>query len=971
MPRARRASGLCALFLSSCTLVLAQQPAPAPKVDLAAPLPFDPAVRTGTLPNGLTYYIRQNGRPAQRVLLRLAVNAGSIDEADDQQGLAHFLEHMAFNGSEHFPPGALVEYFETVGARLGPHVNAYTSFEETVYMLTLPTDRPEVVQRGFEALADFAGGLTLDPGQIDQERGVVIEEWRAGLGAASRIRDRQIPVLYHDSRYADRLPIGDPEVLRTAPPAEFRDFYDRWYRPDRLAVVVVGDIDPAAMESAVRGAFGPLRARSDAPTERDTRVPPHAETLVSIVADPEASRSSVSVVRKRPREEARTVAEYRRALVERVLERALNERFEELARRADARILGAGAGGGRLAPGVESFSLGAGVEDGRLVDGLTTLAIEANRAVRHGVGPAELERAKQWMRAFYERAFRERDKTESASFAREYVSHFLTGEPAPGIAHEYDLAQALLPGISAEDVSRLAREVLHDGSRVVLAVSPQKAGLRVPTEDDLEAALAAAEAVAVTPWTDTVSTRQLMEQVPEPAAVASRREIADLGITVVRFANGLEAWLKPTTFKNDEIVFSMYAKGGSSLAPPEDYLDAAFSASYVMLSGAGGLQALELQRLLAGRLVSAAPSVALSTHGISGSAVPADLETALQLLHQRVAAPGDDADAFALLRRQLEAAVVNRRQDPQQVFAERLSIVNTSNHYIAQPVTPERVASLDRETMGRFFRERFADAGAFTLFMVGAFDLERTVPLLARYAGTLPGSTAAAADYRDVGLRFPASVERAAVEAGREPRGQAVVSFFAEPSLDPAEQEAVDAATTVLETVLRDILREALGQTYGVSVDLQQYWPQRGAGHVSVRFGADPGNVASMVDRVLSEVKRLQTEGPTAELANRAKQSALRAHETAIRQNGYWLGRLQAAHLLGRDPSEIARRPAFIEAVTPEAIRQAFAKYFPLDRYTVVTLAPAAAAAARAAGATSSSRTDAPPAPAVPAVPRR
>jgi len=952
MHHARLVSSAWALTLGLCwgTPASAQQPAQAPAVDLQAPLPFDPAVRTGTLPNGLTFYIRHNNRPEQRVLLRLAVKAGSIDEEDDQQGLAHFLEHMAFNGSEHFPPGELIEYFETFGARLGPHVNAYTSFEETVYMLTLPTDRPEVVQRGLVALADFAGGLMLDPDQIDRERGVVIEEWRAGLGAASRIRDRQIPVLYHDSRYADRLPIGDPEVLRTAPAGEFRDFYDRWYRPDRMAVVVVGDIDAEAMESAVRSTFGPLEARSTAPTGRDTAIPAHAETLVSIVADPEAARSSVSIVRKRPQPEERTVAEYRRALVERVLERALNERFEELARRPDARILGAGAGGGRMAPGVASFSLTAGVEDGRLVDGLTTLAIEANRARRHGIGPGELERARQWMRAFYERAFRERDKSESGSFAREYVSHFLTGEPAPGIEYEYELAQALLPAITAGDVSALARELLHDGSRVVLAVSPQKNGLRVPTEAEFDETLAAAAKVAVTPWADTTTTRELMEQVPEPAEVVSRRSMAQIGVTVVEFANGLEAWLKPTDFKNDEIVFTMYARGGASLAPPENYLDATFSAAYTRLAGAGGLKALDLQRQLAGRLVSAVPSVSLSTHGVSGSSVPADLELALQLLHQRVAAPGDDPDAFALLRRQLDAAVVNRRQDPQQQFEERLSLVNTSGHYVAEPVTPERVASLDRETMTRFFGERFADAGAFTLFMVGAFDLEQAIPLLARYAGTLPGSASADSGYRDVGLRFPASTGRAQVEAGREPRGQAVVSFFAEPSLDPVEQETVAAATTVLETVLRDILREELGQTYGVSVGLQHFWPQRGAGHVSVRFGADPENVESMTDRVLAEVKRLQQEGPTADLTNRAKQSAHRAHETAVRQNGYWLSRLQSSHLLGRDPAEIPRRPEFIDSVTPERIRQVFVKYFPLDRHTVVTLVPAAGAAAEETG---------------------
>jgi zinc protease len=929
---------LSALLASAllCSGTAAQAP-----LDLQAQLPFDASVRTGTLPSGLTFYIRQNARPEKRVFLRLAVNAGSLDEEDDQQGLAHFLEHMAFNGSEHFPPGELISYFESFGSRLGPHLNAYTSFEETVYMLTLPTDRPEVVQKGLTAFADFAGGLTLDPAQIDKERGVVIEEWRGSLGAASRIRDLQIPVLYHDSRYAERLPIGKPEVLRTAPPDRFRAFYDTWYRPDRMAVVAVGDIDPAEMETSIRTAFAALKPRGESPAARNTSVPPHDATLVSVVADPEATRTSVSIVQKRPHPAERTVGDYRRALVQRILERALNERFDDLRRRPDAKILGAGAGGGRMAPGVESFALSAGVEDGRLEDGVTTLVIEANRAERHGFGPAELDQARRWMLAYYERAYRERDKAESPSLAQEYVSHFLEGEPSPGIEYEYTLAKALVPGITTAEVSALARELLHDGSRVVLAVSPQKDGIRIPTADELRAALAAAEKVGVTPWADTATTRELMERRPDPAAVESTRELRDIGVTIVRFANGLEAWLKPTDFKNDEIVFTMQARGGSSLAPPEDYLDASLSSSLVMLSGAGGLKALELQRVLAGKLVSAVPFVSLSTHGIFGSSTPAELETALQLLHQYVVAPGDDPDAFPLLKRQLDAAVVNRLQDPAQIFGDRVAAVNTSGHYTAQPLTSERVAALDAVAMRASYRERFANAADFTLFMVGAFTLDQAVPLLARYAGTLPSTGTAASNYRDVSIRFPSGIEQATVAAGREPRGQVVMSFFAEPSLELAEQESVAAAATVLETVLRDILREELGQTYGVSVGLRQQWPQRGGGHMTVRFGADPANVASMAERVLAEVKRLRQEGPTTELTERARESARRSYETALRQNGYWLGQLQSAHLLGRDPGDILRRKQFIEALAPATVREMFVKYFPPDRYTVVTLVPA------------------------------
>jgi zinc protease len=922
------------------------QPSAQPRpLDLQAPLPLDPAVRRFTLENGLTVYVRRNARPANRVLLRLAVNAGSLDEADDQQGLAHFLEHMAFNGSEHFAPGEFVSYFESVGARLGPHVNAQTGFEETTYMLDLPADRPDVLARGFTALADVAGGLSLDPVQVDKERGVVIEEWRGSLGAGTRVRDKQLPVIFRGSRFAERLPIGKPDILRTAPVARIKAFYDTFYRPDRMAIVAVGDADPAALEQSIRATFAGLRARGGASPARDDRIPLSSDTLVSVVADPEVQRSSVTMLQKRAREPQARGVDYRRSLVDRLVQQMMNERFEDLSRRPDARILGAGVGDEDLSRTTAAFALSASVEDGRLRDGLTTLAIEARRVREHVFGEAELDRAKKWLTAYYARAYAERDKTESASFAREYVSHFLDGEPAPGIEAEYRLSAGVLPGITAQDVSASAARLLAPESRVVLAVSPQKDGLAVPAEGDITAALAAASALGVTPWADVAANRALMEQPPAPAAVVSRRERTDLGVTIVGFANGVEAWLKPTDFKNDEVVFTMYARGGLSLAPPADFTNASLATSYIALSGAGGLKALDLQKTLAGRIAAASPYISLHTHGVSGSATPADLEVALQLLHQRLVAPGDDPEAFALLERQLEAAVANRLQNPQALFGDKAGEINTSAHYTAQPLTLDKIAALDRAGMREFYRARFANAADFTFFMVGAFKTDEAVSLLARYVGTLPstgGPTSAAAD---IGLHFPTGTARAEVTAGREPRGQALVSFYADPPPDPDEQERVLAATDVLEIALRDILREDLGQTYGVSVDLVQRLPARGAGYTSVSFGADPANLAGMVDRVFDQVRRMQREGPTADLTSRVKETARRNYETALRQNGYWLGRLQTTHLLGQDAGVILTRPARIEALSPDVLREALVRYFPLDRHTVVTLVPATPAA--------------------------
>jgi zinc protease len=919
----------------------ATQAAPAPEAFApSAPIPIDPAVLTGTLPNGLRYYIRRNSRPEKRVLLHLAVKAGSVDETDAQQGLAHFLEHMGFNGSKHFKPGELVATFESTGARLGPHVNAQTGFDDTIYMFQLPTDKPGIVEKGMQALADFAGGMTLDLKEIDKERGVVIEEWRGGLGAGSRLRDQQIPVLFHQSKYAERLPIGKPDVLKTFPAEELRAFYTKWYRPDRMAVVAVGDMEPAALEGLIKTEFGALAKPSTPAPERNYPVPLHSDALMKVATDPEATQSSVSIVRKRPSQPQNRVADYRRGVVNSLAYEMLSERFDEISRKPDAPFLGAGAYGGSLSPTVDSFTLGASVQDGKIEAGLIALEIEANRVERHGFGAAELGRARKWTLASYDRALAEKDKTESGSYVQEYVNNFLEGEPSPGIEYEHKLVQALLPAIDAAEVTAAAKVVFSDASRVILAVSPQKADLMVPTDAQLRAAVTKADAVAVTPWSDTSSSAELVARMPEPGTVTERREIPELGVTVVRFSNGVEAWLKPTDFKNDQVLFSLAASGGSSLQVPEKFVEAQLATGQAELSGAGGHRALDLPKLTAGKIASASPYISLSSHGIQGSSTPANVETALQLLYIKFTAPGDDPDAFALIKRQLEAAVVNRLSSPSAVFGDKLGEVNTTNHYASRPLTVERIAALDRAAMVSFYKERFSNAADFTFFMVGAFKVDEALPLLSRYVASLPSTGKSTSRFKDVGITFPSAPQRVRVEKGREPKSETVMSFFADPPIEEVEQTRVEAATEVLEIALRDILREELGETYSVLVALSQSPPQRGGGHIEIRFSGSPENMDRMIARVEQEVARLQKEGPSEDLTTRAKETARRAHEVAVKQNGFWLGRLQSAKLLDRDPMLILGRLQRIDAVTPAVLHETFKKYFPADRSTVVTLVP-------------------------------
>ncbi len=717
--------------------------APAPAATtyrLEDPLPFDPAVRRGRLPNGMSYYIRRNARPEHRVALRLAVDAGSVLEQEDQRGLAHLLEHMAFNGSKHFAPGELVGFLESIGARFGADANAYTSFDETVYMLEVPTDRSGLVEKGLTVLADFAGGWTLSKDEIDKERGVVLEEWRLGQGANSRLQRLQFPILMHGSRYAERLPIGDPDVIKSSDPGRLRAFAREWYRPDRMAVAVVGDVDPVKAERWIQDKLGEVPAAAPGATRPVYDIPNHPETLVSVATDPEARVSGVSVIFKHPKLPEGRVGDYRRSLVETLFHSMVNSRLAEMARRGDAPFLGASSSGGTIGRNTDTEVLGAVVADGGIATGLRALLTEAERVRRHGFAPAELDRARRELLAQYERAWQERDKSESSSYAREYVSNFLTGEPSPGIDVELALVRQFLPTITLDEVRDVTLRNIHEDSRVVLAVAPQKEGVAVPTEAEVRGVLTSVTQVAVTPWEDRTAGRQLLEKPPLGGTVVSRRKIDPLGITVLTLSNGVEAWLKPTDFKNDQVVFGADAFGGASLAAPEHVVEALLSPVAVGEMGAGEFTPVEIEKLLAGKLVQVSPEVQHYTHGISGSSTPADLETALQLVYLELTAPNDRPEGFEVLRHRLETAIAHRASDPGSVYGDAIVEINTAGHYLYRPLLPRALCQRRRPhlRLRRQFRRGDHHAAPGPLSRRAALDGQSGLPLR-RPRGEVPG----------------------------------------------------------------------------------------------------------------------------------------------------------------------------------------------------------------------------------------
>jgi zinc protease len=922
-----------------CLFVLLLLASPALAQDLSAPLPLSTAIRTGTLPNGLTFFIRRNAQPEKRAALRLVVKAGSIDEAEDQRGLAHLLEHMAFNGSTHFKAGELVTYLETIGARFGPDVNAYTSYDETVYMLEVPTDRPEIVGRGFEALSDFAGGITLATEEIDRERGVVIEEWRLRQGVGSRMESAQMTALYGESRYVDRVPIGLPDLIKTFPAQRLRDFYRDQYHPDRMAVIAVGDLDPEATEALIREHFSgiPAAPRVERPA---APIPPHQDTRYVSLTDKEAQGSSVSIIFKHPLLPYRTIGDYRRSLVRALIHSMLNSRFAEISRQPDAPFLRAGSNDETLGRTVEAVGVSARVNDGAMEKGLNALAQELARVRQYGFGEGELDRSKRAAMATYERAYNERDKSQSGGYASELVRYFLEGEPAPGIEIELDLVRKLLPTITAAEVGAFARTLITDESRVVIATAPEKPGVQAATQASLSAALSAGTAAAVTPWKDEFAGRTLMAKKPTPGTVKSRREIPEIGVTVLTLSNGVEVWLKPTDFRNDQIQFTSYARGGTSLASCAEYLDASLSTSFVGIAGVGGYNPIDLGKMLAGTVANASTYMSTYTHGVSAGSTPKDLETALQLTYLHFTAPNHDAAAFDLLKRRLEAGIANQKQNPGSVFGERVRRVNTNDHCTARATTSEEIQRLSPERMMAYYTARFSNAADFTFFFVGAFNVDAITPLLNTYLGSLPSKGKKTSKVGDMHLEFPKMVMRETVNKGQEPRSQTVMTFFADTKLDELETHRLRAATTVFEMHLRELLREELGGTYSVGVGYSDTSPQQGYGTTSVQFGSSPDNADKLAKAVITELERLKKEGPSDSDLQIVKETEKRELETSMRQNGYWLNSLQAMHILGRDARRIPLRSERTDSLTKENVHAMLKKYFPEDRYTVMTLMP-------------------------------
>lgn len=918
-------------------------PAPASQADdLAMPLPVDPLVTVGTLPNGLRYYLRANGVPERRAELRLVVNAGSVLEDEDQLGLAHVVEHMAFNGTAHFAKQDIVAFMESIGMRFGPEVNASTSFDETIYMLQVPTDKPELLEKAFLILGDWAHSLSFDPAEVDKERGVILEEWRQRRGAGARMQEVQLPVLLHGSRYARRLPIGTVASIKTFAHDRLKAFYRDWYRPDLMAVVAVGDFDPSAVEALVRGRFGSI-PRPDNPRPRPSYdVPDHDATLFAIAADKEAATASVAVYDKLAVRDEGTAGAYRDRIVDQLVVGMLNRRLSELTQKPDPPFLAGGGGRGRFVRTKDASTLSAMVKEDGIGRGLEGLFTEALRAARFGFAATELDRQKRDVLRSIERLAAEQGTQESSRLAAEYVRAFTQGETIPGIAFEQVLHQRFVPDISPEEVNARAREwsARAGRNRVVVVSAPEKSGLAVPDGPALASIIASVSEKPLEPYVDTAPDRALLETPLSGGQVVKTVRKPEFGITEWVLSNGITVVVKPTDFKADEVVFRATSPGGTSLAADADYVAAATSSQVIAAGGAGPFSAVELRKVLSGKAVSVRPSIGETEEGLSGSASPRDLETLFQLVYLTATQPRADPTVFGILTTQMKSVLANQRATPSFAVAEALQSALYQGHFRARPMTPELVDEMSLEKSLAFYKDRFADMGDFTFVFVGSIDAAVLKPLVERYLGSLP-SNRRAESWKDVGMRTARGVIERTVRKGIEPKGQAAIMFTGPFAFSPAERAALRAMSLVLETRLRATLREDLGGTYSVSVNAGYAKVPVARYNLGISFGCAPDRTAELLKAVRAEIDLLRSSGPTPQQVSDAKIALVREFETNSKQNGYLLNQISLRYQYGEDLGQLFGLAGYYErAVTAAAIQEAARRYLDPGNYVQVTLLP-------------------------------
>ncbi|MEL1243587.1 insulinase family protein [Flavobacterium sp. DGU11] len=906
-----------------------------------APIPFDPAVKTGKLKNGLTYYIRKNSKPENKVDLRLVINAGSILEDDDQQGLAHFMEHMCFNGTKRFPKNALVDYLQSIGVKFGQHLNAYTSFDETVYFLPIPSDNPEKLEKGFQIIEDWAFNAVLTPEEIDKERGVVLEEYRIGLGADNRMMKRFMPKMMYKSHYADRLPIGQKEILENFTYDKITKFYKDWYRPDLMAVIVVGDIDVAAMEKKIQEHFSSYSNPKNERPRKMFEVPNHKETFVAIETDKEATGSDVEIIYKdyeMPKTIV-TVGDYQKDIEKGLFSMMLNNRLRELANSPTPPFtFGMSYHAGIGARTKEGYQARAMTAEGKQLEALKVLLDESRRVQKYGFSESELERAKTDILARLERGYNERDKTMSAAYVGQYQSNFLTKSPAPGIEWTFDAMKKMLPSVKLANINSLINGYMKEDNRVVVITGPEKEGVVMPAEKEVLAVLNSS-GENLKPYDEGTKATSLLRNEVKPGTITKKESNAKLGTTTLTLSNGVKVTYKKTDFKNNEILMEAVSFGGTNMYTVDEMKKTEWADRGLTDAGFSGLKQNDITKFMAGKIAGVRPYIYDSTEGMTGSTTPKDMEYLFQMVHAYFTDLNLDKEAFEGYKKKQMSMFANMGSNPESYFTQEVSrFAGQNNPRYTDPLpTAETWAQTDYELAYKKYKERFANAGDFEFFFVGNIDDKAIEEYSAKYLASLP-STGKKEKMIDLGIRSLKGEHKKIVYKGTEPKSKVMIRYRGEAVYSAKEKLALEALAEILTIKLTEELREKESGVYSVSANGAMEKVPYGSFRFTISFPCGPDNAEKLAAGALAEVQKIIANGPEEKDLNKYKEGELMDYKKNIKENRTWLNILTDAYTDGENAEDVLKYEENVAAISAKDIQAVAKKYLSGDKIVAMLM---------------------------------
>lgn len=915
----------------------------ASKYDLNAMIPSKPELKSGTLSNGLKYFILPNKKPENRADLQIVVRAGSIHEDDDQAGLAHFLEHMAFNGTKNFPKAELVSFLESTGMRFGADVNANTGFDRTYYMITIPLDKEGMLDKGFQVLQDWLAHISFDVEEIDKERGVIMEEWRLyQANAQGRIQQKIYEAILGGSKFGKRFPIGDTNIIQKAPREAFTRFYNDFYRPNLSAIIVVGDIDPNDMEKKVVQYFDGIKNPANPKPREEYDIPINDNPVITIATDKELQMPNYMIIYKRKAENFKsgTYGEYRNNMIRNLYNTIFSYRLDEIRRKADSPFLFAGGGyDGFLVKDLEAFNLIAVPKLDKLSESYKRVLEEGFRFTRHGVTKSELERAKTELLRGMEKAFNEKDKTESGDLARELYRHFHEEESVPGIEVEYKLHQEMLPTITTDQVNKFLRPLISDKGLVIAASFPERDGITVPTEQQLTSWYNEVKAMDIKPYEDIDADKPLMSKKPTPGKITNKKLHEAIGVTELTLSNNVKVFLKPTEFKNDQVLLRAHSMGGTSLAADPDYYSAMMASSIVGESGIGEFDATTLQKMMQGKVVNVSPYISDISEGLSGEASPQDLEIMFQMIYMYFNNPRKDEDSFKSLLSRYKESIQNAGSSPDRVFSDSVSAVLGGYHMRAMPMSLESLSKVNLDKAFEFYKSRFTDASDFTFTFVGNFDLNKIESMIETYIASISSSNSKN-NFKDVGVRIPVKGMVKEIKKGIEPKSTVRLVLNGTMDNNIENRFALRSLVEVMNIRLREVIREDMGGVYGIGARpmMNKYPAQEYS--VSVFFGTSPEKVKSLVTAAKEVINEMKSGTFDNVNIDKVKEIMKREYELNMKENRFWMNSIYSYLYNGEDIHNILNTNTMIDKVTKDYVVAAANKYLNMDTFKEFVLYP-------------------------------